>query len=510
MWIEKARLGEPNAWEQIVRHFGGMAFSVAYAKLGDRPLAEDAVQEAFAAAYADLGKLQQAEAFPGWFKTIVERQCHRLLRRKKHATIALHDANITETEPYDVERIAERREWYRKLHQSVEGLSGPLKQAVHLYYFQGYSIKEVSGFLNVPPSALKKRLFDARTKLRSALFVTDSVSMFNDIGEGGASMLHIVNGDHVGDKLRKGNIRGDILVWREVYPVGPVFLERDEPETFRKDYLARTFGIPAEEYEAACKSQEQALHHFHKYEEVVLWFEHDLFDQLMLSRLLHWFSAQRLGDTKLSLLCVGSYPGIELFKGLGQLTPKQLAGLSGTWRQIGPKELETGKSIWEAYASPDIARHVEITQEDTSALPYAHAALEAHLARLPSAMNGLGIVEQTTLELVRHGVNTPRALFAEIGNRISLLGMGDLEYWYRLRCMLEQPHALLEMQGSFSLPGDPDRCVVALTELGREAAAGATDWVTVKGIDEWYGGLRLHGNPTWRWDAASKRLVYRE
>jgi len=41
--------------------------------------------------------------------------------------------------------------------------------------------------------------------------------MINDLYEGGVSMLHIVNGDIVGDKLRKGNIRGDILVWREVY-----------------------------------------------------------------------------------------------------------------------------------------------------------------------------------------------------------------------------------------------------------------------------------------------------
>ncbi len=46
-WIEEARLGDQIAWEQIVQHFSGMAFSVAFTKLGDWSIVEDAVQEAF-------------------------------------------------------------------------------------------------------------------------------------------------------------------------------------------------------------------------------------------------------------------------------------------------------------------------------------------------------------------------------------------------------------------------------------------------------------------------------
>ncbi|MDF2725089.1 MAG: polymerase, sigma-24 subunit, ecf subfamily, partial [Paenibacillus sp.] len=291
-WIEGARLGDPIAWERIVQHFRGMAFSVAYGKLGDRGHAEDTVQEAFAEAFANLAKLQEADAFPGWFKIIIERQCHRLLRRKKLTTTPMDEAIAVDDGALSVESIAEQKEWQARLHQSVEGLSSPLKLAVQLFYFQGYSIQEISSYLNVSPSVLKKRLFDARNKLRTSLLVTDFVSMFNDLYEGGATMLHIVNGDTVGDKLRKGNIRGDVLVWREVYPVGPVFANRSEPHqrSARAEYLQKAMGIPAEVYEATCKSQEQILHNFHKYDEVVLWFEHDLFDQLMLSYLLHWFS----------------------------------------------------------------------------------------------------------------------------------------------------------------------------------------------------------------------------
>ena len=63
-----------------------------------------------------------------------------------------------------------------------------------------------------------------------------------------------------------------------------------------------------------------------------MWFEHDLFDQTMLWYLLRWFSGQTLGRTKLSLLCIGEFPGVDRFRGLGQLTVAQLKTLSGTWR----------------------------------------------------------------------------------------------------------------------------------------------------------------------------------
>jgi hypothetical protein len=342
---------------------------------------------------------------------------------------------------------------------------------------------------------------------------------FNEFNlyEGGVSMLHIVNGDSVGDKLRKGNIRGDILVWREVYPVGPVFVETGDPDqrSARAEYLERTMGIPADDYVTQYHSQEQILQNFHKYDEIVLWFEHDLFDQLMLCYLLHWFSKRAIGHTQLNLLCIGNYPGVEMFRGLGQLTTKQLDTLSGTWRKIGQKELETGSRIWEAYASSDIERHIGILHEDTSALPFAHAAWELHVSRLPSIQNGLGIVEHTVLEQIQNGVNTPRELFKEIGNRLSLLGMGDLEFWYRLRSMSERPNALLKLRGSEPVPdyrktATPafDNSEIALTEAGMEVIAGIKDWVKMKGMAEWYGGLRLHSGLTWRWDPQRKQLVW--
>lgn len=514
--IESARLGDREAFGPIVRRFTPMAYAVAYERLSDSHLAEDAVQEAFTEAFLHIGKLREPEAFPGWFKAIVIRQCHRLLRRKRHRTLPLDEiAQVAEVQS-SLSDIVERKELQRLLHASIASLSRNMRIAVQLFYFYGYTLQEISHSLGTPVPVLKKRLFDARRKLKGTLPVADCISVFNHLYEGGSSMLHIVNGDSVGDKLKQGVVQGDILVWREVYPAGPVFADMAEPDnrSARALYLEQSMGIPRSDYIRISETQERQLREFRQYQEIVLWFEHDLFDQTMLCYLLHWLSKQQLGGTKLSLLCIGAFPGIERFRGLGQLSVQQMETLSGTWQTIGQRELGLGRAVWEAYASPDPTKLMDLLQGDTSALPFVQEAFEAHLARLPSVGSGLGLVERTTLEKVQSGIASPVKLFQHVGDELHMLGMGDLEYWHHLARMAEQPHPLLHIEGLTGFPGfsNPEPsfrdCIITLSALGRRVLDGEEDWIAAQGIDEWYGGVHLQGHSVpWRWDASGKRVV---
>lgn len=515
-WIEEARRGSAEAQESLVRHFTGMALAVAYDKLQDSHLAEDAVQEAFTEAFANLHKLQDPRRFPGWFKVIVERRCYRNLRRNQFKTLPLHDMELPAEDQRSLESVVEMRELIGQLHATIADLPSSMRIAVQLYYFQGYSLREISQYLDISLPALKKRLFDARRKLKNTLHVADFVSVFTDLYEGGKQMLHIVNGDSVGDKLKQGNFQGDILVWRELYSFGPVFKQMDEPDhrRARARYLEQSLGVPQKEYIETCESQERKLQDFQKYDEIVLWFEHDLFDQTMLAYLLHWFKEQSLGNTKLSLLCIGAYPGIALFRGLGQLSTEQLETLSGTWRAIGEDELTVGSMLWEAYTSDLPEKHQLMLGVDSSTLPFAKAAFEAHLARLPSVNNGLGIIEQTTLEAVAGGINTPYELFRRVGDQLHMLGMGDLEFWYYLAKMTEGLEPLLVIDGTASFP-DFKRAVphfqdrvLQVTSLGLKVLAGKTDYTNIGTNDKWVGGLHLQGKaPSWRWDPKRKSAV---
>ncbi|WP_159886113.1 DUF1835 domain-containing protein [Paenibacillus puerhi] len=329
-------------------------------------------------------------------------------------------------------------------------------------------------------------------------------------------MLHIVNGDSVAEKLRQGIVQGDILVWREVYPHGPVAADpaaRDH-RTVRASYLEQTLGIPPQEYMQISEAQEKVLADFHHHEEIVCWFEHDLFDQTMLCYLLHWFSGQSLKHTKLSLLSIGEFPGIELFRGLGQLSLEQMKTLSGAWVPIGAQELESGSAWWQAYTSADPSSLQPSPSTDTSSLPFARAAFQSHLSRFPSTHNGLGIVEQTTLEMLHAGIRSSHDLFDQVGGKLHLLGMGDLQYGYVLKKMSQAPYPLLQLKVPQDFPSYKESPLplrgneIEITDLGRRVLEGEMDWIDLQGIDEWYGGVHLQGvRPRWRWDASSQCIV---
>jgi RNA polymerase sigma factor (sigma-70 family) len=519
-WIEEAQKGDAGAFRQLTEHVRGMAYVVSYNMLGDVQLAEDAVQEALIEAYMNLGSLQEPAAFPGWFRTIVVRQCHRLLRRRRQTLLPLEAAEHVAVSSPGVEEIAERREWAQVLHSSVAQLSASLRVPLQLFYFYGYSLQEISVYLGIPAGTLKKRLYDGRRKLKGAFPVANLAAALNLLQEGGQRMLHIVNGDFVGDKLKQGIVQGDVLIWREIYTAGPIFIDpsSEQERQLRAEVLQATLGIPAEEYMKGCEEQERMLSGFHKYDEVVLWFEHDLFDQSMLAYLLHWFSNRKLGSTKLSLLCIGEFPGIELFHGLGQLTAEQLQTLSGTWQNIGTEELQLGSRLWQAYASPDPRQLAQTLEESKpelskSAFSFAYDAFKLHLSRLPSVYNGLGIVEQTTLEAAAGGADTPLKLFRQVTDALHRLGMGDVEYWKVLRTLTAGEHPLLIIEGTAEITDYREvpeflKRTVILSELGERVLAGTADRVSMQGVDEWYGGLHLQGYEVpWRWDSAAELPV---
>lgn len=128
-------------------------------------------------------------------------------------------------------------------------------------------------------------------------------------------------------------------------------------------------------------------------------------------------------------------------------------------------------------------------------LPFVREAFEAHLARIPSERNGIGIIEQVTLEAVSAGIHHPYELFKQVGDRLHVLGMGDVVYWYRLKKMSEEPSPLLQIEGLTAFPDNhvsvPSfrQCAVRLTALGQQVLAGEANWEDMIGADEWYSGF---------------------
>src|SRR6476661_6537744 len=120
-------------------------------------------------------------------------------------------------------------------------------------------------------------------------------------------MLHIHNGDSAAQTARQSTIAGEHLAFREALIAGPTpsDLKDDDWRKLRAAHLADAYGGDAAQYEADLLRQEEALSALAVHDEVVLWFEHDLFCQLHLIYLLDRLGSVRPHQTKLSMICIG-------------------------------------------------------------------------------------------------------------------------------------------------------------------------------------------------------------
>ncbi len=108
-----------------------------------------------------------------------------------------------------------------------------------------------------------------------------------------------------------------------------------------------------EEAKAYLKACDDALAAFSQHEEVVVWLDYRLSDQLILTKVLDWFSRQNLNAVHLSLICARSLRGVDRFVGLGQLRADQLASLAGTRLPVSSEQLHLAQAAWSAFTSAD-------------------------------------------------------------------------------------------------------------------------------------------------------------
>jgi hypothetical protein len=340
--------------------------------------------------------------------------------------------------------------------------------------------------------------------------VFEEQAVFVRDGTGAGSMLHIHNGDSAAATLRDSVVPGEIGVWAEVLHEGPIPSEVSA-DTWRRTRARFYKDCGWEPFDAALdrlRRWDETLESHAQYGEVVLWFEHDLFDQLILIRHLDWFSRRDLGATALSLVCIGEYPGIARFTGLGQLMPDQIGSLLDTRQRITPAQFDLGRAAWEAFTSPDPTAIEAVLDGDTSALPFLEGALVRLLEQFPSVRNGLNRTENRAIEAAAAGQSTAADIFVAVSATEDRPFLGDSTFWLYLNRLAEGPRPLLTIEPAGDGSGSFSARRVSVTEWGRLALEGRLDRVRTAGIDRWLGGVHLHGMEAgWRWDEEGRRLV---
>lgn len=317
-------------------------------------------------------------------------------------------------------------------------------------------------------------------------------------------MLHILNGEATEATLSQTAIGGDRFSFRDALIAGPApAVNGSDWRRIRAAHLAEAYGVEVEKCENDFARQQQIFESFNDHEEVTLWFESDLFCQANLLYVLDW-CAHRHPETKLSLICIGEFPGRPNFRGLGELTAPELASLFDKRTAVTDAELELAARAWEAYRSEDPRALERLLQTDTSALPFLAGALRLQLTRFPSVRNGLNRIESAGLELIDQGFTRFVDLFPQFVAAQPDYGLGDSQFWNALQPLKRGASPLLMTKGEEAI----FEGAFEITAAGRSVLSGAADRVTLNGIDEWLGGVHLQGRENiWRWDEQHGKLV---
>lgn len=163
---DRAAGGEVAAFAELVRGHQAMAFGYALALLGDFHLAQDATQEAFIAAYFGLSGLRDRARFAPWLRGIVRHQCGRFLRRRREPTLGETMALGLAAAGPTPEEWAEDREAAGEVLAAIAALPPPLRAVTVLFHLEGFSQREVAGFLSLPVTTVNNRLHAARRRLK--------------------------------------------------------------------------------------------------------------------------------------------------------------------------------------------------------------------------------------------------------------------------------------------------------------------------------------------------------
>jgi len=332
--------------------------------------------------------------------------------------------------------------------------------------------------------------------------------------------LHITNGDHAADLLRSSGIGGDVLAWRDPMHHGPfpAELDLDAVSEVRARYLAGEHDPAA--IQADFRQRNDTLRSAGRYDEVILWFEHDLLDQLQLLQLLDWFTTAERGSALLTVICIDRFPSVVPFRGLGQLTAAQIGSLLPTRLPVTAEQLATARAGWAAFRAADPATLLHFLGGDLTALPFLRAALQRHLQEYPWSSDGLSRTERQVMSIVSAGVTAPRRIFAANMEQENALFEGDLRTFQHIAELSRGSRPLLHStpHGIFRAPGEGglsyDECVaqrVSLTRNGELVLNGETDAWDIIRRDHWLGGVHLQTEHSmWMWDADAATLRRRD
>jgi len=283
-------------------------------------------------------------------------------------------------------------------------------------------------------------------------------------------------------------------------------LSGDDWLTHRARFLSDAYGAflgrDFQEISAGLhRAEERLLTAAQDYERVVMWFEHDSYDQLILARCLACFAQGP--PSRLELVQVNDYPGEGRFIGLGRLAEQAFPGLWERRQHVSVVQLQMGTQVWNSLRAAEAVKLADLARGGVADLPFMAGALRRHLQEFPWVEDGLSLTERLVLRLLAERPRTMGELFRDLTEAVEPLPwLGDT----MLRFILESMKRVDRPVFTAAFDDEDQRWFrerLTITGLGRNVLAGVVDFQSLHPPPRHLGGAA----PGWRWDDRASAIV---
>lgn len=298
----------------------------------------------------------------------------------------------------------------------------------------------------------------------------------------GTKTLHITNGDILTDRLKEMDLLdGACMIWREMLCEGPsdIKIETEEAIAKRKAFLKKYYRITHADYQKKFVSHlDNLLNSLHTYDEIVLWFEYDLFCHVNMIAAISMLLRNGIKKTPVYLVCSGRVENSRKHLGLCELNDVQLKNHFENKILLNSNDLELAAHVWTLYCESNPTKIAGQIKKQSS-FDYLSICLRAHLQRFPNMLTGLNTLEHNILEMIEtYQIKNIKQLMGYALEYQGFYGYGDMQ----------MKRVLARLFQFF----DQTKERLQLSERGKLALAQKKNFYNTQMLDWYYGGVKKY------------------
>lgn len=317
------------------------------------------------------------------------------------------------------------------------------------------------------------------------------------------STLIVTNGNSAVEAISRVRPNDRFLSWDDVLHDGPVpsELPLNHLSAIRARFASECgFGPYTIIREQFARRDHLLISAGEEFDEIVLWFEHDLYDQLQLVQILAELgeqSTQSTSKARVTLICKDHFVSMS--------DAETLVHDFRDREPVGEAHYNLGLNTWSAFTHVTPLKLEQLLDHtNLSVLPYLRASLYRWFEEYPDITDGLSRTERTTLDAISSGATGAPALFRAIQDAEEVQFLGDASYWRIVERMNSEPDELLAtVDGERFSVHDPLGHSFKLTELAERVLDDTSDRVHTW-REKWMGGVLLGPRNFWYWNPASE------